>query len=191
MGVNKISLRIVQSAEKGLHIQSFAFPKLPKTSSDSCSRRASGKVQILFRSLNIPDIIRLATHSQVNSAAHRYFSARCSGHLWIRDIWEAYTLPVKILNYQQTCRSSANVMGLTWVSSGTRTFFIFAPRGSVLISSISPVSQLSVHRKATKWRICFQKLVRRLYFLGLFTVQQRRMISKRAGDVCEKTQDCI
>lgn len=97
MGVNKITLQIVQSAEKGLLFQSFVFTKLPKTTLDSCSRRPSGKVHFLSRSLNIPDIIKLATRLQVNSAAHRYFSANSSGHLWILDVWQTYRLPVKIL----------------------------------------------------------------------------------------------
>lgn len=136
MGVNKITLQIVQSAEKWWHIQSFAFPK---RTLDSCSRRPSGKVNILFISLNIPDIIKPATHLQANFAAHRYFSGHSSGHLWIWDIWQAYTFPVKILNYQQTCSLSAKMMGLTWVSSGTWTFSIFTPRGAVLIFSIFPV----------------------------------------------------
>lgn len=81
MCVNKITLQIVQSAEKGLHIQSFVFPKLPETPLDCCSRRPSGKVHILFRSLNIPEIIQLATHLQGNSAAYRYISAHSCGHL--------------------------------------------------------------------------------------------------------------
>lgn len=172
--VNKKSLCKLYTQLKGFTYSKLCISKTTKKTSDSCRGRPSGKVCILFRSLNIPDIIKCATYLQVNSATYKYLPTHPRDHLSVNlrrftSLYVASKCSVKV-DYQQTCSLLVKVMGLTCMSTGTWTFFIFVPGAFVLIFFVFPFFQQSVHMKAVKVRICSQKFVPRLYFLDSFSV---------------------
>lgn len=149
-------MKIVQSAERGYIFKALYFQNYQKTL-HSCWGRPSGKIGILCRSLNVPDIIKLATHLQVSSATYRYFCTHSSGHVSVNlrcltRLYIASKSSVKV-DSRQTCSLSVKVIGLTCMSTSTWPFFIFVPSVFVLVSFIFPFFHHYVYMKAVKVRI--------------------------------------